>query len=250
VLQCMTVCRAMTTASLNSVINLRVGDDIRFPVDSHSGVKYEVTFKRKSPVNIKILAWNSERPEKPYRIHPHYTHRVQFQPGGFIEIQNAVLVDGGEYEVQADYLGSRLRSNDYDRFELRVFEPVSQPVVAIGRDCTLNCSYARGTQVTCYWKRQSADGVGSSTFRGALLQRGNTSELGILTYTCIVENPISVEISEPFTLGQCVGDRPRGPRNYWMVFLAPAVSLATILGFVIVLGIRREGGIVNSKVNR
>ncbi|XP_041068143.1 SLAM family member 7-like [Carcharodon carcharias] len=248
VLHCITLCGAALSASPISVTNLRVGVDVRFPINYHSDGQYEVTFKRKSPVGLKVLAWNSENPETPYRIHPQYIQRVRFYRDGFVEIQDVQFDDEGVYEIQTDYLGDQLRVNDQDLFELRVFEPVSQPMVVITGNCNLNCSASSGTDVTCRWKRQSADGIGDDTFYGAVLPLGNMSELQSHTYRCIAENPVSVEMSGPLTMEMCDGDGDRGPRNRWIFFLVPAFSLV-ILVSAIVLGIKRKARIRSSKLN-
>ncbi|XP_078394326.1 hepatic and glial cell adhesion molecule-like isoform X1 [Cetorhinus maximus] len=248
VLHCITLCGAELSASPRSVTNLRVGEDVRFPINHRSDGQYEVTFKRKSPVGLKVLAWNSENPETPYRIHPQYRDRVRFQRDVFVEMQGVRFDDEGVYEIQTDYLGNQLRVNDQDLFELRVFEPVSRPMVVITGNCNLNCSAPRGTGVTCRWKRQSADGVGDDTFYGAVLPLGNMSELEPHTYRCIAENPVSVEMSGPLTMGLCNGDQDRGPRNHWIFFLVPALSLV-ILVSAIVLGRRRKAGIRCTKLN-
>uniref|UniRef100_UPI00398E4001 SLAM family member 5-like n=1 Tax=Pristiophorus japonicus TaxID=55135 RepID=UPI00398E4001 len=213
-LHCITLCRAVTPASLNSVTILPVGQDIQFPINYRSDEKYEVTFRRRSPVSLKIMAWNSARPERPYVTHPSYERRVQFHRDAFFVLQDVQLDDEGEYMVQTDYLGIQLRNHDRDSFTLRVFEPVSQPEVVITGNCSsnlkLNCSTARGTKVTCRWERQRAGGVGNDTFQGAVLQLENTPELESHTNTCIAGNPVSEETSDPVTAGLCDKDRARG----------------------------------------
>ncbi|XP_067884133.1 SLAM family member 9-like [Heterodontus francisci] len=250
VLHCITLCSAATSAPLNSVANLRTGEDVRFPINYHSDEKYEVTFRRRSPISLKILAWNSEQPDRPYRIHPYYTQRVQFHRDGFIELQSVHLDDEGVYEIQTDYLGRQLRNNNQDLFELHVFEPVSQPLVVITGNCSsnrkLNCSISRGTKVTCRWQSQSVDGVSNYTFHGAVLQLGNLRGQEPHTYTCIVENPVSEESSEPVTAELCDGDQDRGPRNHWISVLIAAFSFI-ILASVMALGIWRRQRMRNSK---
>ncbi|XP_078064782.1 SLAM family member 9-like [Mustelus asterias] len=238
---------AVISASLNSVTNLRVGDDIRFPLPQLASEKQEVTFKRRSPVDFKILAWNSETPERPYRIHPRYSQRVQYQPGGFTQIRNVTLSDEGVYELRTDYLGERLRDSHYSVFELRVFEPVSRPMVVVSSNCTMNCSHSGGKQVTCRWRGRTTDGFRNYTFRGAVLQLRNRSQAEFLTYTCIVENPVSWKISQPVTPQLCTVN-PARSRNDWMGFLAPAFCLVT-LSLVFVLGFRRQRRAIQSDPN-
>ncbi|XP_067829768.1 SLAM family member 9-like [Heptranchias perlo] len=253
VLHWITLCRAAISASPNCITKLPTGEDIRFPINHYSDEKHEVTFRRRSPIRLKIMAWKSDRPERPYVTHPYYRHRVQFHKDGFFELQNVQLYDGGMYEIQTDYLGKQLRNKDRDPFDLWAFEPVSRPVVVITGNCSsnfkLNCSTARGTNVTHRWEKQSAHGVSTYTFNGAVLQLGNTSEQEPHTYTCIVENPVSKETSDPVTAELCDGERARGPRSHWIAVLILAIALV-ILVPAIVLGIWRSERIGKSKQSR
>ncbi|XP_067881294.1 SLAM family member 9-like [Heterodontus francisci] len=141
-------------------------------------------------------------------------------------------------------------NSDYCRGSCCVLEPVSQPLVVITGNCSsnrkLNCSISRGTKVTCRWQSQSVDGVSNYTFHGAVLQLGNLRGQEPHTYTCIVENPVSEESSEPVTAELCDGDQDRGPRNHWISVLIAAFSFI-ILASVMALGIWRRQRMRHSK---
>ncbi|XP_067829920.1 hepatic and glial cell adhesion molecule-like isoform X1 [Heptranchias perlo] len=199
-----------TPVPVTLIVNTRIGETARFPINHHSNEKYEVSFRRRFLVVFKILVWKSDHPAKAYIVHPRHAGRVAVYGKDSVLLRDAQFNDSGIYEIHTDYLGTELRNNDWERFDLRVFEPVCQPIVITS--CTasslhLNCSVSTGTNVTFRWERQSDPAVNATIYEGATLELNNMTDTERDTYTCIVSNPVSVGCSYPVTAGPCSGSR-------------------------------------------
>uniref|UniRef100_A0A4W3HFA2 Hepatocyte cell adhesion molecule-like n=1 Tax=Callorhinchus milii TaxID=7868 RepID=A0A4W3HFA2_CALMI len=222
VLHCLALHEAARSASLNIVKNVAVKGDVLFPVRHRSrDEKYEVTLRKKWPVALKILGWNSELMVRPLTVHPYYTARVHLIKAGIVQFRDVFLNDSGVYELTTDYLGPVLRNNNRDVFEVRVFEPVSQPIIRVSdafTNVTLNCSVSKGTGIAFYWKKTTYLESENFTSSGSVLVVKSGCEEQAFEYSCVAENPISQQTSVPVTIKLCAESQDRGERGILVAY--------------------------------
>ncbi|XP_067898122.1 hepatic and glial cell adhesion molecule-like isoform X1 [Heterodontus francisci] len=186
-----TVCGAVTLVTPNTATEVTVGEQVLFCVNQQG--QYDVTFCSTPPPAI-IAVWAINNSMGPKTIHPLYEGRLQWNMSGSVVLYNAQINDSGIYEIEISYYSTELKSSDTERFELRVFEPVSQPALKIVGDCLtpniiLSCSVSKGTNVTFHWRKESSGAIDGAYNRTDLvIDRGNEQEQHV--YRCIAENPI------------------------------------------------------------
>ncbi|XP_007883620.2 hepatocyte cell adhesion molecule-like [Callorhinchus milii] len=216
------LCAVLTLPSPSAIANVFIGADFCFPVNRTIEQQHEVVLEMKSPINLKIMVWDSKQPYRP-DIHPSYRGRVLCLKRGGVLVSNVSLDDSGIYEI---IIRDFLRSNESHLVDLRVFDPVSQPMVKMAGDCSANvslsCSASKGTNATIYWRKRLEPNI---TYNGSvlLLNRGRGGQAA--EYECVAENPISQEISRPQQPCQENPDRDR----IWLILPVIVVAVLVII---------------------
>ncbi|XP_078420550.1 hepatic and glial cell adhesion molecule-like [Cetorhinus maximus] len=230
------VCEEALRLEPHTITNVTAGEQVLFPIQYQGTDKYELTFSLKFPRTFKILTWKSSNTKKLHIVQPLYQHRVTIYKD-FVALNDVHVNDTGEYEIHIDYYGTELKNRDESTFRMKVFEPVSQPVIAIlcksesSPNIILNCSVSNGTNATIHWEKVSLSGVLNETNDGRLLVIDSVTEKNQYVYRCIAKNPVSNATSIDFTVSPNDWANPKGKRSH-LVFLAPlgvVVLVPTIL---------------------
>lgn len=116
-----------------------------------------------------------------------------------LSITSAQLEDAGSYTVEVSPSASTNLATNSRSVQLRVFEGVSgvslavPPVAVEGRNISLSCTWATGTDVEVAWNYQgaalTAGGRISITVGSLVIDPGNRGDAG--EYLCTVSNPVS-----------------------------------------------------------
>ncbi|XP_041035951.1 uncharacterized protein LOC121273032 isoform X2 [Carcharodon carcharias] len=234
------VCEEALRLKLHTITNVTTGEQVLFPIQYQSTDKYDVTFSLKFPRTFKISTWKSNNRKKLHIVHPLYQHRVAIYRD-FVVLNDVHVNDTGEYEIHIDYYGTELKNRDESTFRMKVFEPVSEPVIAILRNCVsspniiLNCSVSNGTNATIHWEKVSLSGVLNETYDERLLIIDCITEEDQYVYRCIAKNPVSNATSNQFPVSPKDWANPKDKRSHLMILpaLVVAVLVPTILYFSI-----------------
>ncbi|XP_067898121.1 hepatic and glial cell adhesion molecule-like [Heterodontus francisci] len=215
-----TVCGAVTLVTPNTATAVTVGEQVLFRINHQAGSQYDVTFCSTTP-RTTIATWAINNSIEAKTMHSLYEDRLHWNVSGSVVLCHAQINDSGIYEIEISYYSTDLKSSDKERFELRVFEPVSQPALKIRYDCptpniTLSCSVSKGTNVTFHWRIESSGAiVGAYNRTDLVIDLGNEQVQHV--YRCIAENPVSNATSDPVMPEPCNGNNGA---SIWIILLS------------------------------
>ncbi|XP_038672491.1 hepatocyte cell adhesion molecule-like isoform X2 [Scyliorhinus canicula] len=196
----LTLCK--TEISANTVINAAVGEQVLFPVHNQCGAVSEVTFLSKSPINTKLASWSFNTSDK----QPLYENRLKRSRNGSVMLHNVQIHDTKLYQIEIECYSTAMTAARQQLIDLRVFEPVSKPLVTTTCstiNATLSCTVSNGTNVTFHWGKQSLSGAINRIHNGTELIIDIVNEQEQFIYKCVAENPVSNATSVPWTMKEC-----------------------------------------------
>uniref|UniRef100_UPI00398F43AB SLAM family member 5-like isoform X1 n=1 Tax=Pristiophorus japonicus TaxID=55135 RepID=UPI00398F43AB len=228
----LTLCGTEISAVHYTIINVVVGEKVMFPVHNQCGAQYEVSFLSKFPTHTKLASWGLTESDG----HPLYKDRLERSTNDSLVLHNVQVNDTKLYGIQFECYSTKIAETKEELFDLRVFEPVSKPVMTITGSCstpniTLSCSVFKGTNVTFHWEKQSLSGAVNGTYDGSELVIDHVSEQEQYMYRCTAKNPVSNAISDPWTTEQCNSYHSKIQKRLWIMY----TTAATVLLFVLIL---------------
>ncbi|XP_072330732.1 hepatic and glial cell adhesion molecule-like [Scyliorhinus torazame] len=210
----LTLCETEISAVPNTIINVAVGEQVLFPVHNQCGATYEVTLLSKSPTHSKLASWNFNTSYN----QPLYENRLKRSRNGSVMLHNVQINDTKLYEIQIDCYSTMTATREQS-FDLRVFEPVSKPLMIITcstSNITMSCTVSMGTKVTYHWEKQSLAGAIIRTYNGTELVIDHIHEQEQYMYKCIATNPVSMATSTPRIGEECNVNPSKGQKLSWM----------------------------------
>ncbi|XP_067898136.1 SLAM family member 5-like isoform X2 [Heterodontus francisci] len=229
----LTLCGSEISAVPNSIINAIVGEQVLFPVHNHCGAQYEVTFLTKSPTHAILATWGFNKSDK----HPLYENRLERSTKDSVVLYKVQINDTKLYGLQVECYSKTMTETNERLFDLRVFEPVSKPVLTITAksstpNITLSCSVSKGNNVTFHLS-QSLSGAINRTSDGEELVIDHFSEQEQYVYICTAENPVSNATSDPWTRQQCNGNNSGDHKLLWNIPTIAAPVLLLVLALIL-----------------
>ncbi|XP_051873752.1 uncharacterized protein LOC127571436 [Pristis pectinata] len=202
----LTLCGAEISAGSGTVIDAVAGQEVQFPVDNQCEDQYDVTFRLLSPGIVAVLALRGTDGSE--RRHPVYEDRLYWSATDSPVLSNVRVTDSKRYSIQIDCYSPHINSSISAKvFELRVFEPVSKPVITKTGNClspniTLSCSVSNATNVTFCWEILSLSG-NITTFDGPELVINHVNEWEQYIFRCTAKNRVSNASSEQTITDLC-----------------------------------------------
>ncbi|XP_051873746.1 T-lymphocyte surface antigen Ly-9-like isoform X1 [Pristis pectinata] len=246
----LTLCGTEISARPGTVIDAVAGQEVQFPVDNQCEDRYEVTFRLLSSV-VAVLA--SRGTDGSERRHPVYEDRLYWSATDSPVLSNVRVTDSKRYGIQLSCYDPNATDPNEEIFDLRVFEPVSKPVIKKTGNCsspniTLSCSASSGTNVTICWEILSLSGD-SRTFDGPELVINHVNEWQQYTLRCTAKNRVSNASSEQNKTDRCNRNNfPRTGQKLLWFSTAPILLLTLIL--IIFICYKVKQGATNKGRNR
>ncbi|XP_055078725.1 uncharacterized protein LOC117369466 isoform X2 [Periophthalmus magnuspinnatus] len=167
-----------------------------------------------------------------------YTNRLHWSSTGHFTLSDLQKNDSGVYAID-----SKKGNVFYKLYELKVYDPVSRPVVScvnVSADiCTLQCSVTLTEQTTLSWFRgeQPVDSSSSAVQLLTVQLRKNTPE-----YKCVAQNPADkkIVIVDITTLCTNLTSDANTKNSQPVAIIIPIVFAALIILCVVIFVIKKK----------